>query len=83
MSLLTEKQISEIIDMATQQDEFAKILKLKLNHWNSNQKSSTQFEPLSDKIIEDMRVRSPWHLRTFRAGVKFAEDMHGITGELK
>ena len=37
MSLLTEKQISEIIDMATQQSEFAKILKLKLDHWNDNQ----------------------------------------------
>ena len=30
MSLLTEKQISEIIDIATQQAEFAEILKLKL-----------------------------------------------------
>jgi hypothetical protein len=37
MSLLTEKQIAEIIDMATQQDEFAKILKLKFDHWNKNQ----------------------------------------------
>jgi len=37
MSLLTEKQIDEIIDMATQQDEFAKILKLKFDHWNKNQ----------------------------------------------
>ena len=37
MSLLTEKQIEEIIDIATQQSEFAEILKLKLDHWNSNQ----------------------------------------------
>jgi hypothetical protein len=37
MSLLTEKQIVEIIGMATQQDEFAKILKLKFDHWNKNQ----------------------------------------------
>ena len=44
MSLLTEKQIVEIIDMATQQAEFAEILKLKLNHWNEKQ-PSTQFEP--------------------------------------
>jgi hypothetical protein len=43
MSLLTQKQIQEIIDMATQQSEFAEILKLKLDHWNSNQKS-TQVE---------------------------------------
>jgi hypothetical protein len=39
MSLLTEKQIAEIIDMATQQAEFAEILKLKLDHWNDNQHS--------------------------------------------
>jgi hypothetical protein len=37
MSLLTNEQIDEIIDMATQQDEFAKILKLKFDHWNKNQ----------------------------------------------
>ena len=43
MSLLTQKQIAEIIEMATQQAEFAEILKLKLDHWNSNQKS-TQVE---------------------------------------
>jgi hypothetical protein len=43
MSLLTEKQIEEIIDIATQQSEFAEILKLKLDHWNSNQ--TAQFEP--------------------------------------
>ena len=39
MSLLTQKQIAEIIDMATQQSEFAEILKLKLDHWNDNQHS--------------------------------------------
>ena len=44
MSLLTEEQITEIINIATQQSEFAEILKLKLDHWNSNQKS-TQVEP--------------------------------------
>ena len=43
MSLLTEKQIAEIIDMATQQAEFAEILKLKLDHWNKNQ-TTQQFE---------------------------------------
>lgn len=39
MSLLNQKQIAEIIEMATQQAEFAEILKLKLDHWNSNQHS--------------------------------------------
>ena len=39
MSLLTKKQIAEIIDMATQQAEFAEILKLKPDHWNDNQHS--------------------------------------------
>ena len=39
MSLLTKRQIAEIIDMATQQAEFAEILKLKLDHWNDNQHS--------------------------------------------
>lgn len=39
MSLLTQKQIQEIVDMTTQQAEFAEILKLKLDHWNSNQHS--------------------------------------------
>ena len=39
MSLLNQKQIQEIIEMATQQAEFAEILKLKLDHWNSNQHS--------------------------------------------
>jgi len=43
MSLLTQKQIAEIIDMATQQAEFAEILKLKLDHWNKNQ-TTQQFE---------------------------------------
>jgi len=43
MSLLTQKQIQEIIDMATQQAEFAEILKLKLDHWNKNQ-TTQQFE---------------------------------------
>jgi hypothetical protein len=52
MSLLTEKQISEIIDMATQQSEFAKILKLKLNHWNENQKD--QFAPCWDIIPDEV-----------------------------
>jgi hypothetical protein len=35
-------------------------------------------EPLSNEVIEDERVKSPWHLRTFKAGIKFAEKMHGI-----
>ena len=39
MSLLNQKQIKEIIEMATQQAEFAEILNLKLNHWNDNQHS--------------------------------------------
>ena len=39
MSLLNQKQIQEIIEMATQQAEFAEILKLKLDHWNDNQHS--------------------------------------------
>ena len=43
MSLLTQKQIQEIIEMATQQAEFAEILKLKLDHWNKNQ-TTQQFE---------------------------------------
>jgi hypothetical protein len=38
-------------------------------------------EPLNNETIEDERVKSPWHLRTFKAGIKFAEKMHGITGE--
>lgn len=37
MSLLTEKQITEIIDIANHYTGFAEILKLKLDHWNSNQ----------------------------------------------
>jgi hypothetical protein len=61
MSLLTEKQISEIIDMATQQSEFAKILKLKLNHWNKNQKD--QFAPCWDIIpdeVMEIQLKIDW-----------------------
>jgi hypothetical protein len=52
MSLLTEKQIDEIIDMATHQDEFARILKLKFDNWNENQPD--QFEPNWDEIPEEV-----------------------------
>jgi hypothetical protein len=52
MSLLTNEQIDEIIDMATQQDEFARILKLKFDNWNENQPD--QFEPNWDDIPEEI-----------------------------
>jgi hypothetical protein len=61
MNLLTDKQINEIIDMATQQDEFAKILKLKFDHWNKNQPD--QFEPNWDDIPEEVvevQVKIDW-----------------------
>jgi hypothetical protein len=61
MSLLTEEQIAEIIDMATQQSEFAKILKLKLNHWNENQKD--QFAPCWDIIpdeVMEIQLKIDW-----------------------
>jgi hypothetical protein len=61
MSLLTEKQISEIIDMATQQSDFAKILKLKLDHWNENQKD--QFAPCWDIIpdeVMEIQLKIDW-----------------------
>jgi hypothetical protein len=52
MSLLTNEQIVEIIGMATQQDEFARILKLKFDNWNENQPD--QFEPNWDDIPEEI-----------------------------
>ena len=52
MSLLTNEQIVEIIGMATQQDEFARILKLKFDNWNENQPD--QFEPNWDDIPEEV-----------------------------
>lgn len=61
MSLLTKKQIAEIIEMATQQAEFAEILKLKLDHWNSNQ--TAQFEPDWSKAPEgtdSVIIKSYW-----------------------
>jgi len=66
MSLLTEKQIVEIIGMATQQDEFARILKLKLNSWNENQTPSTQFEPDWDNAPSDatsVYLKAVWYDR--------------------
>jgi hypothetical protein len=62
MSLLTEKQIEEIIDIATQQSEFAEILKLKLDHWNSNQ-TNQHFEPDWSKAPEgtdSVIIKSYW-----------------------
>jgi hypothetical protein len=61
MSLLTEKQIAEIIDMATQQDEFARILKLKFDSWNKNQPD--QFAPCWDIIpcdVMEVQLKMNW-----------------------
>jgi hypothetical protein len=47
--------------MATQQSEFAKILKLKLNHWNENQKD--QFAPCWDIIpdeVMEIQLKIDW-----------------------
>ena len=38
-------------------------------------------EPLSDKDINEERLQVPigiWHFKSFEAGIKFAEKMHGI-----
>lgn len=74
MSLLTEKQIAEIIDMATQQSEFAEILKLKLDHWNSNQ-TNQHFEvnwKIAPKGAEEAILEIHW---LDRKGDKFGWDV--------
>jgi hypothetical protein len=60
MSLLTEKQIDEIIDMATQQDEFAKILKLKFDHWNKNQHPfNVNWDEIPEEVVE-VQMKIDW-----------------------
>jgi hypothetical protein len=60
MSLLTNEQIDEIIDMATQQDEFAKILKLKFDHWNKNQHPfNVNWDDIPEEVIE-VQVKIDW-----------------------
>ena len=74
MSLLTQKQIQEIIDMATQQSEFAEILKLKLDHWNSNQ-TNQHFEvnwKIAPKGAEEAILEIHW---LDRKGDKFGWDV--------
>ena len=74
MSLLTQKQIQEIIDMATQQAEFAEILKLKLDHWNSNQ-TNQHFEvnwKIAPKGAEEAILEIHW---LDRKGDKFGWDV--------
>lgn len=74
MSLLTKKQIAEIIDMATQQSEFAEILKLKLDHWNSNQ-TNQHFEvnwKIAPKGAEEAILEIHW---LDRKGDKFGWDV--------
>ena len=74
MSLLTEKQIEEIIDIATQQSEFAEILKLKLDHWNSNQ-TNQHFEvnwKIAPKGAEEAILEIHW---LDRKGDKFGWDV--------
>lgn len=71
MSLLTEKQIAEIIDMATQQSEFAEILKLKLDHWNSNQHFEVNWK-IAPKGAEEAILEIHW---LDRKGDKFGWDV--------
>ena len=74
MSLLNQKQIQEIIDMATQQAEFAEILKLKLDHWNSNQ-TNQHFEvnwKIAPKGAEEAILEIHW---LDRKGDKFGWDV--------
>jgi hypothetical protein len=71
MSLLTEKQIAEIIDMATQQAEFAEILKLKLDHWNDNQHFEVNWK-IAPKGAEEAILEIHW---LDRKGDKFGWDV--------
>ena len=71
MSLLTKKQIAEIIDMATQQAEFAEILKLKLDHWNSNQHFEVNWK-IAPKGAEEAILEIHW---LDRKGDKFGWDV--------
>ena len=71
MSLLTEKQIAEIIDMATQQSEFAEILKLKLDHWNDNQNFEVNWK-IAPKGAEEAILEIHW---LDRKGDKFGWDV--------
>ena len=71
MSLLTEKQIAEIIDMATQQAEFAEILKLKLDHWNDNQNFEVNWK-IAPKGAEEAILEIHW---LDRKGNKFGWDV--------
>jgi len=71
MSLLTEEQIVEIIDMATQQSEFAKILKLKLDHWNDNQHFEVNWK-IAPKGAEEAILEIHW---LDRKGDKFGWDV--------
>jgi hypothetical protein len=64
MSLLNQKQIQEIIDMATQQAEFAEILKLKLDHWNSNQHSFNVNWNDAPKYATKVALRLYWVTET-------------------
>jgi len=71
MSLLTQKQIAEIIDMATQQAEFAEILKLKLDHWNDNQHFEVNWK-IAPKGAEEAILEIHW---LDRKGDKFGWDV--------
>ena len=71
MSLLTQKQIQEIIDMATQQAEFAEILKLKLDHWNDNQHFEVNWK-IAPKGAEEAILEIHW---LDRKGDKFGWDV--------
>ena len=71
MSLLTQKQIQEIIEMATQQSEFAEILKLKLDHWNDNQNFEVNWK-IAPKGAEEAILEIHW---LDRKGDKFGWDV--------
>ena len=71
MSLLTQKQIPEIIEMATQQSEFAEILKLKLDHWNDNQNFEVNWK-IAPKGAEEAILEIHW---LDRKGDKFGWDV--------